>query len=134
MSTGRLGPETELFRAGDNGHPLRTAFITQNVDGHLLTGLTTRQSIVYASRLKRVVAKKKKDGQSSADDHATVAERLATEMALSSVLDVRVESLSGGERKRVRSFLESLIEFLKYLLSFRWHLRWSSPPRSCPSW
>ncbi len=106
MSIGRLGPGTELYKAGDSGHPLRTAFITQNVDGHLLTGLTTRQSIVYASRLKRVVAKKKKDTQSSADDHASVAERLATEMALSSVLDVRVECLSGGERKRVSSLRE----------------------------
>ncbi|CAG2170790.1 unnamed protein product, partial [Oppiella nova] len=72
----------------------RTCFIQQDVCQHLLRGLTVRQTLVYASRLK--------NSRISAHlDHRMIASELMSSLVISDTADNRVETCSGGERKRI---------------------------------
>ena len=76
-----------------------TCYLSQEVDSHLVTGLTVRQTLVYASRLKN-------GGAKEIIDHDAIATELLKEIGLTSAADTRVERCSGGERKRIALALE----------------------------
>ena len=76
-----------------NGTPISTVFLTQEVDGHLMKGLTARQLLIYASKLKNSSQKNV--------DHNKIALGLLEELNLSAAASTKVQSLSGGEKKRL---------------------------------
>ncbi len=87
----RLSPLSALFVS--NGTPISTVFLTQEVDGHLMKGLTARQLLIYASKLK--------NSQQKNVDHNKIALRLLDELNLSGAASTKVQNLSGGEKKRL---------------------------------
>lgn len=89
---GRLQADSRLYLS--NGSPLRTVFLTQEVDGHLMRGLTARQLLIYASKLKNEDVKE-------SVDHSKIALGLLEELNLCGTAETKVERLSGGERKRL---------------------------------
>ena len=99
----RLSPESALFVS--NSTPLSTVFLTQEVDGHLMRGLTARQLLIYASKLKNSHQKNV--------DHNGIALGLLEELNLGGTADTKVERLSGGERKRLALGKQILKRFLK---------------------
>ena len=73
---------------------MKSCFIVQNVSEHLLKGLTVRQTLLYASKLK--------NSQIIVDlDHNQNVEDLMSRLLISDISDNGVEKCSGGERKRV---------------------------------
>ncbi|CAG2111453.1 unnamed protein product, partial [Medioppia subpectinata] len=77
-----------------NNRNIRSCFIKSNVWEHLLSGLTVRQTLLYASRLKnsRIT--------SQLNDNKIVCD-LMSELVISDTADNRVETCSGGEQKRI---------------------------------
>ena len=88
---------------------VNSCFINQEVADHLLPGLTCRQALVYASKLKN-------DGQKV--DHDAVATKWLAELSLLDAADVKVEDLSGGEKKRCVLGLELTSATLPNLVLF----------------
>src|SRR5262249_33876891 len=73
---------------------IKTAFIPQNCAECLMNGLTVRQTLLYASRLKNSRVKKPLD-------HNIIVTDLMSELLISDTADNRVEDCSGGEQKRI---------------------------------
>ena len=71
---------------------IRTCFITQNQKDHILTGLTAKQSVTYASKLKN---------SDKNFDHKTNVDTIMKELLLTNTSDTNVEDCSGGEQKRL---------------------------------
>ncbi|CAG2172983.1 unnamed protein product [Oppiella nova] len=86
-----LSDETRIYVKSGG---FKTCFIQQDVCQHLLQGLTVRQALVYASRLK--------NSRISAHlDHQMIASELMSSLVISDTADNRVETCSGGEHKRI---------------------------------
>lgn len=88
----RLAAETDFHLSRYT--KIETCFITQDVSGHLLPGLTARQMLIYASRLKN-------SNVGQPVDHEKMATDLLEELNISDTVDTPVERCSGGERKRL---------------------------------
>ena len=73
---------------------VKTCFIVQNVSEHLLIGLTVRQTLLYASKLKnsQIIPNL---------DHNQNIEDLVSKLLICDILDKRVDTCSGGECKRI---------------------------------
>ena len=95
-----LSEETHIYLSRFT--PIRICFITQDVSGHLLPGLTAKQSLVYASRLKN--SGEECEGQ--VVEHEKIAKTLLDELDISDTEDTLVQDCSGGERKRLALALE----------------------------
>ncbi|OTF74825.1 ABC transporter sub-family G-like protein, partial [Euroglyphus maynei] len=78
---------------------IRTCFITQEVSGHLMPGLTARQSLIYASRLKNHHVQHHVD-------HEQLAMKILDELDLTDTANTMVQHCSGGQRKRLALALE----------------------------
>ena len=87
----KLSPGSKIFTARGI---IKTCFIKQDIYEHLLEGLTVRQTLLYASKLKNSRILKKLD-------HKQIVSDLMEELLISDTADNRVESCSGGEQKRV---------------------------------
>ena len=72
----------------------KNIFIKQEIDEHLLHGLTVRQTLLYASKLKNSMIDRNVD-------HKSVVKELMEELMISDIIDNRVERCSGGEQKRI---------------------------------
>ena len=83
----------------------KTCLIEQNIFKHLLNGLTVRQTLLYASKLKnsRII---------KVLDHNQIVSDLMSELLISDTKDNRVESCSGGEQKRI-VIASELISYIK---------------------
>ncbi|KAH7644308.1 abc transporter-like protein 17 [Dermatophagoides farinae] len=79
--------------------PTRICYLTQEVSGHLMPGLTTLQSLIYASRLKNVL-------EESIVNHESIAKNILNELGIADTADTYVQKCSGGERKRLALGLE----------------------------
>jgi len=62
------------------------------VTEHLLYGLTAKQALIYASKLKN---------SDSKVNHTNNVEQLMNELLISDINETRVEVCSGGEQKRL---------------------------------
>ena len=93
----RLSVESEFFIT--KYCPTRVCYITQEVSGHLMPGLTALQSLIYASRLKNAF-------ESSLVNHEKIARNLLNELGMADSADTFVQKCSGGERKRLALGLE----------------------------
>jgi len=87
-----LSEESKIYKSFNT--KIKTCFIVQNICEHLLNGLTVRQTLLYASKLKN-----SRIGIQL--DHKKICEDLMNELLISDVSDNRVETCSGGERKRI---------------------------------
>ena len=72
----------------------RNVFIKQDISEHLLSGLTVRQTLLYACKLKNSRIDKNLD-------HNSIISQLLSDLLISDTIDNRVESCSGGEQKRI---------------------------------
>ena len=91
----RLSDATAIYLS--NLVKIQMCFITQEVGGHLMSGLTARQAVMYASKLKN---------NQAGLDHEAIAFKWLNELDLANTVDTRVEYCSGGERKRLAVALE----------------------------
>ncbi|KAH9506037.1 ABC protein, sub ABCG [Dermatophagoides farinae] len=79
--------------------PIRTCYIKQEVSKHLIPGFTSKQSLVYASKLKNC-------HETQAIDHEQVADNLLKELDMTNTTNTLVQNCSGGERKRLALTME----------------------------
>ncbi|KAH9511043.1 hypothetical protein DERF_009529 [Dermatophagoides farinae] len=79
--------------------PIRVCYLTQEVSGHLLPGLTAKQSLIYASMLKNAM-------ENENLDHEAIAMKILKELDLVDTKDTYVQNCSGGQRKRLALGLE----------------------------
>lgn len=79
--------------------PIRTCFITQEVSDHLMKGLTGKQLLLYASKLKNAKIL-------PPVDHEKIVQKWLTELDIFQTADTPVDRCSGGERKRIAAALE----------------------------
>ncbi|KAH7643971.1 abc transporter-like protein 17 [Dermatophagoides farinae] len=93
----RLSQESEFFLT--KYCPTRVCYLTQEVSGHLMPGLTALQSLIYASRLKNAF-------EESSINHESIARNLLNELCMADSADNYVHKCSGGERKRLALGLE----------------------------
>ncbi|CAG2100302.1 unnamed protein product [Medioppia subpectinata] len=91
-----LSANTKIYAINDRW--VRPCFIKSEVWDHLLPGLTVRQTLVYASRLKnsRICVEL---------NHNKIVTDLMSELAIGDTADNRVETCSGGEQKRIPNML-----------------------------
>ena len=75
--------------------PIRTCFITQDVSNHLWPGLTAKQALVYASRLKNSSVVRQ------TVDHEAIALSMLEQLDLLNIVHTKLEKCSGGERQRI---------------------------------
>ncbi|KAH7643185.1 hypothetical protein HUG17_9876 [Dermatophagoides farinae] len=78
---------------------IRTCYINQEVSNHLIPGLTSKQSLVYASKLKNC-------HETQTIDHEQVASKLLDELDMANTANTMVQNCSGGERKRLALAME----------------------------
>ncbi|OTF81654.1 hypothetical protein BLA29_003134, partial [Euroglyphus maynei] len=93
----RLSVESKFFLT--KYCPTRVCYLTQEVSGHLMPGLTALQSLIYASKLKNAF-------ESSLVNHERIAVNLLNELGMADSADTFVQKCSGGERKRLALGLE----------------------------
>lgn len=91
----RLSDETEIYLS--KFAKIRTCFIAQEVSGHFMLGLTSKQTLIYASKLKNT--------QSSVN-HEQIAMKWLHELDLDDTANTLTELCSGGERKRLAVAIE----------------------------
>ncbi|OTF75332.1 hypothetical protein BLA29_000466, partial [Euroglyphus maynei] len=79
--------------------PIQTCYIRQEVSNHLIPGLTGKQSLIYASKMKNC-------HERHAIDHDKVAADLLNELDIADTAHTMVQYCSGGERKRLALAME----------------------------
>ncbi|CAG2114195.1 unnamed protein product, partial [Medioppia subpectinata] len=87
-----LSTDTKFYAT--NRLRYKTCFIMSEVWEHLLPGLTVRQTLLYASRLKN-------SGICIELNHNKIVTDLMSELAIGDTADNWVETCSGGEQKRI---------------------------------
>jgi ABC-type multidrug transport system ATPase subunit len=90
-----LTDETRIYLS--KFEKIRTCFISHDEREHLLEGLTSKQILIYASKLKNSDKKV---------DHEMNVKNLMTEFLISDIEDNCVQNCSGGEQKRIAIALE----------------------------
>jgi len=91
----RVSDETQFYLT--RFAKIQTCFITQDVSGHLMPGLTAQQMLIYASRLKNL---------DFSIDHKKIALSVLEKLDLMGTAHTKVDRCSGGERKRLALALE----------------------------
>ncbi|CAG2112332.1 unnamed protein product [Medioppia subpectinata] len=73
---------------------IRACFIAQDQREHIMAGITTRQTIIYASKLKN-------SDTNSNVNHESIADKLMSELCLNDISAINVEKCSSGQQKRI---------------------------------
>jgi ABC-type multidrug transport system ATPase subunit len=92
-----IGCESKIFL--NSREKIRSCFIGQHEKEHLIMGLTAKQNLIYASKLKNSDNKFK-------IYHENNVMNLMSELMLSDIADNKVKDCSGGEQKRLSIALE----------------------------
>jgi len=98
-----LSEQTKIYLS--SSHRIRTCFITQNQSEHLLDGLTVKQTLIYASKLKNSNSYVKVN-------HQKIIKDLMSELMISETENTYVENCSGGQQKRI-VIASELISYVK---------------------
>nr|XP_046912722.1 LOW QUALITY PROTEIN: uncharacterized ABC transporter ATP-binding protein/permease YOL075C-like [Dermatophagoides farinae] len=93
----RLSYESKFYL--NRFQPIKGCYLQQDVSGHLMSGLTARQTLVYASRLKNLIQLKK-------IDHEAIADKILNELSIIQTANIAVQNCSNGERKRLALGME----------------------------
>ena len=78
---------------------IRSTFIDNNEKDFLIMGLTVKQNLMFASKLKNSLIK-------GGVDHKSNVENVMSELMISDVADSKTETCSGGELKRLAIAME----------------------------
>ncbi|CAG2175115.1 unnamed protein product, partial [Oppiella nova] len=89
-----LGPKTQIYV--NSCHKIRSCFIYQDQNERLLKGLTVRQALTYACRLKNSDVK-----SGCPVSHRSRVRELMDELLIGDIGSTRVDECSGGELKRL---------------------------------
>jgi ABC-type multidrug transport system ATPase subunit len=92
-----LGKGTKIFL--NSKEKIRSCFIDQDQNEGLLKGLTVRQSLIYASKLKNSNEKERVNHKNNVKD-------LMSELLISDIGNNSIDNCSGGEIKRLTIALE----------------------------
>ena len=84
--------------SGSGKTTLRKCFIYQNHEQRVMTGLTVRQALIYASKLKN-------SGERDVN-HNEIVSQVMSELLIADIENSRIENCSGGQIKRVSVALE----------------------------
>jgi len=84
---------------------IRSCFIGQHEKEYLIMGLTAKQNLIYASKLKN-------SGQNLDIDHENNVMNLLSELMMKDIANNKVEDCSGGEQKRLSIALE-MTQYIK---------------------
>ena len=90
-----LGTKSRIYHAQSIIH---SCYIPQDQNERLLKGLTVRQSLIFASKLK--------NSNENGINHELVVQNLMNEFSIDDIKDNYVENCSGGEIKRLIIALE----------------------------
>jgi ABC-type multidrug transport system ATPase subunit len=93
----KLQEESQIYLS--SSEKIYSCFIAQHENEHLIMGLTVKQNMIYASKLKNSSIKFKVD-------HEKNVRNLLSEFMISDIMNTRVENCSGGEHKRLSIALE----------------------------
>ena len=85
-----MSKETNIFV--NMRDKIKTCYIVQNEREHLLRGLTAKQAMIYASKVKNC---------DKHFDHNLNVNVLMSELLISNTIDTNVDNCSGGEQKRL---------------------------------
>ena len=86
---------------------ISTCFIAQDQREHILKGLTVRQSLIYASKLKNT-------GKQM--DHEFNIKKLMDELAINDIKEVNVDKCSSGQQKRIVMAMELTAKYKPNLI------------------
>ncbi|CAG2106150.1 unnamed protein product [Medioppia subpectinata] len=92
-----LSPESEIRLSLTD--KIRSTFIAHNEKEFLIMGLTAKQNMIYASKLKN-------SSHKSSIDHAMNVSTIMSDLMISDIKDTKTERCSGGEQKRLAIGLE----------------------------
>ena len=81
-----------------NDMKIKKCFVYQNHDKRVITGLTVRQALTYASKLK--------NSEERVVDHNQVVSEVMSDLLVSDIGDQLIEKCSGGQIKRICIGLE----------------------------
>jgi len=101
----QLTNETNIYLC--KSEKIRTCFISQDEREHLLKGLTAKQALIYASKLKNT---------GHQVDHQNNVKTLMKELLISGTENTNVENCSGGEQKRIVIAMELTSHIMPNLL------------------
>ena len=87
--------ESKIFLSKTN--KIRTCFIAQDQKEHIIAGLTVKQTLLYASKLK--------NHAKSVNHNKTISD-LMEELAISDIKDISVDKCSSGQQKRIVMAME----------------------------
>jgi ABC-type multidrug transport system ATPase subunit len=94
-----LGEKSRLYL--NSKEKIRSCFITQHENEHLIMCLTAKQNLIYASKLKN-------SGKNFNIDHENSAMNLLSELIMSDIANTKVKDCSLGDRKRLTIALEMI--------------------------
>ena len=78
-------------------HKIRTCFIAQDQREHIVPGLTVKQALLYASKLKNTC---------SSVDHMKTINDLMDELAINDIRNINIDNCSSGQQKRIVMAME----------------------------
>jgi ABC-type multidrug transport system ATPase subunit len=83
----------------NSNNKIRSCLIGNNEKERLIIGLTAKQNLIYASKLKN-------SGENFKIDHENNVHNLLSELMTSDIANTKVEFCSGGEKRRLLIALE----------------------------
>ncbi|KAF7491659.1 ABC transporter G family member 40 [Sarcoptes scabiei] len=95
----RLSDESKIYITKYT--PTKICYISQEIADHLLPGLTARQSLIYAAKLKNIIEKENHE-----IDYEEIALELFDDLDIAHTASTLVDYCSDGERKRIALALE----------------------------
>jgi len=98
-----LAEDSKIYLS--SSEKIRSCFIGQYEKEYLIMGLTAKQNLIYASKLKN-------SGQNLDIDHEKNALDLLSELKMNDIADNKVQDCSGGEQKRLSIALE-MTQYIK---------------------
>ncbi|CAG2104866.1 unnamed protein product, partial [Medioppia subpectinata] len=107
MNKTLITKQSEIYLNGKM--KITACFIAQDQREHIMAGMTTRQTIIYASKLKNC------DTNSNVD-HESIADKLMSELCLNDISAINVENCSSGQQKRIVIAMEMTAEIKPNLI------------------
>jgi len=92
-----LGEESKIYL--NSNRRINSCLIEHNERENLVMGLTAKQNLIYASKLKN-------SGNGLAVDHEKSVNSLLSDLMTSDIANTKVENCSGGEQRRLLIALE----------------------------
>ncbi|CAG2165982.1 unnamed protein product [Oppiella nova] len=101
----KLSDETRIYLS--KSKRIRTCFVSQDVSEHLLNGLTAKEALIYASKLKNTY---------DDIDHELHVTKLMNDLLISDIADNYCEDCSGGQQKRLVLAMELTANIMPNLI------------------